>query len=54
MVTEQDLNTIKDAIFKNIPKSEIQTAMAIFNVTLHVLNQFERIAVAFEKIADKK
>lgn len=51
MVTEQDLNTIKDAIFKNVPPAELQTAMAIFNVGMHVINQMERITVSFEKMA---
>lgn len=51
MITEQDLNTIKNAIFKNIPPAEIQTAMAMFNVGMHVFNQLERITVSLEQIS---
>lgn len=51
MITEQDIKTIHAAIMKNVPPAERATAEAMMNVGLHVINQMERITVAFETIA---
>lgn len=50
-LSRDDIIVIQSAILRNMPEAEKPTAIAIMNVGLHVINQFERITIAFEQIA---
>jgi hypothetical protein len=51
MITAHDIETIKTAILKNVPADEKALAISMLNVGLHAINQFERIAASFERMA---
>lgn len=53
MITQQDINTVKDAMLRNLPPNEKAVGVATFNILLHTIGQLERLTVAFEKIASK-
>lgn len=48
---QSDIDTIKEMIVQNCPIPEQPVAYAMLNTALELMNKFERITLAFEKIA---
>lgn len=53
MITQQDMDILTAAILRTVPPAEKPTVVAAIHLAQDILWKFERITIAFEKIAAK-
>lgn len=50
-ISQSDIDTIRAAILRSVPPNERELAVAMFNVGLHTIGEFNRIVASFERMA---